>query len=103
MQNTSAATQQIFSGFSVPDSGQIEQALAIIARIPEPTPYQRPKGVDAATILMDFKVDVETILAAILSDPRLEELQPKPDIAKQFGTTVAAAGDPPPDRISAEI
>ena len=90
MQNTSAATQQIFSGFSVPDSGQIEQALAIIARIPEPTPYQRPKGVDAATILMDFKVDVETILAAILSDPRLEELQPKPDIAKQFGTTVAA-------------
>lgn len=90
MQNTSAATQQIFSGFSVPDSGQIEQALAIIARIPEPTPYQRPKGIDAATILMDFKVDVETILAAILSDPRLEELQPKPDIAKQFGTTVAA-------------
>jgi GTP pyrophosphokinase len=90
MQNTTAATQQIFSGFSVPDSGQIEQALAIIARIPEPTPYQRPKGVDVAAILMDFKVDVGTILAAILSDPRLSELNPKPDLASQFGATVAA-------------
>jgi GTP pyrophosphokinase len=90
MQNTISPTQQVFSGFSIQDSSQIEHALAIIAQIPEPTPYLRPKGTDVAAILMDFKVDVETILAAILSDPRLEELKPKPDIAKQFGTTVAA-------------
>ncbi len=90
MQNPTSFDQQIFSGFSVRDSEQIEHALLIIAKIPEPTPYQRPKGTDVASILMDFKVDVETILAAILSDPRLEELKPKPDIAKQFGKTVAA-------------
>ena len=90
MQNTTSSNQQIFSGFSVQDNEQIERALAIIAQIPEPVPYQRPKGTDVAAILMDFKVDVETILAAILSDPRLEELKPKPDIAKQFGKTVAA-------------
>jgi GTP pyrophosphokinase len=90
MQNTTSFSQQIFSGFSVRDSGQIERALEIIAQIPELTPYHRPKGIDVAAILMDFKVDVETILAAILSDPRLVELKPKPDIAKQFGTTVAA-------------
>ncbi|WP_411726509.1 RelA/SpoT family protein [Methyloglobulus sp.] len=89
MQNTTSSTQQIFSGFSVRDSRQIEHALSIITQIPELTPYQRPKGIDVATILMDFKVDVETILAAILSDPRLEELKPKSDIAKQFGETVA--------------
>jgi GTP pyrophosphokinase len=90
MQNTTSFNQQIFSGFSVRDSEQIECALVIIAQIPENTPYHRPKGFEVATILMDFKVDVETILAAILSDPRLEELKPKPDIAKQFGKTVAA-------------
>ncbi|ESS71347.1 GTP pyrophosphokinase RelA [Methyloglobulus morosus KoM1] len=90
MQKTHSSTQQIFSGFSAEDSEKIERALAIIAQIPEPLPYQRPTGVDTAAILMDFKVDVETILAAILSDPRLEELKPKPDIAKEFGKTVAA-------------
>jgi GTP pyrophosphokinase len=90
MQAPTFPTQQIFSGFSAQDSGQIECALAIIAKIPEPAPYHRPKGIEVAAILMDFKVDVETILAALLSDPRLEELKPKPDIAKQFGTTVAA-------------
>jgi GTP pyrophosphokinase len=89
MQNTSFTTLPIFSGFSALDSAQIELALAIIAKIPEPTPYQRPKGIDVATILMEFKVDAETLLAALLSDPRVQELNPKPDIAKQFGTTVA--------------
>jgi GTP pyrophosphokinase len=90
MQNTTSTTQQILNSFSGRESEQIESALAIIAQIPEPTPYQRPKGIDVAVILMDFKVDVETILAAILSDPRLAELNPRPDIAKQFGATVAA-------------
>ena len=84
------STMQNFSEFSAQDSVQIERALAIIAQIPEPVPYQRPKGTDVAAILMDFKVDVETIVAAILSDPRLLELKPKPDIAKEFGATVAA-------------
>lgn len=90
MQNAPLTSQQNLNGFSVQDNEQIERALAIIAQIPEITPYNRPKGIDVATILMDFKVDVETILAAILSDPRLEDLKPKPDIAKQFGLTVAA-------------
>jgi GTP pyrophosphokinase len=90
MQRALSSAQHIFSGFSVRDNEQIERALSIIAQIPEPTPYHRPKGIDVAAILMDLKVDVETLLAAILSDPRLAELKPKPDIAKQFGATVAA-------------
>ncbi len=76
--------------FSGPEQAKIEGALAIVDQIPEPTPYLRPKGVEVAAILIDFKVDVETILAAILSDLRLEELNPKPDIAKLFGDKVAA-------------
>jgi GTP pyrophosphokinase len=89
-QNSAPTAEHLFSNFSALDNEQIERALAIIALIPEPTPYQRPKGTDVAIILMDFKVDVETILAAILSDPRLVDLNPKPNIAKQFGKIVAA-------------
>ena len=81
---------QLFKGLSDHDTELIGRALAIIAIIPELTPYHRPKGTEVAAILMDFKVDVETIIAAILSDPRLEELKPTPDIAKEFGKTIAA-------------
>lgn len=40
MQNTSSSNQQLLSGFSVQDNELIEHALAIMAKIPEPTPYQ---------------------------------------------------------------
>lgn len=90
MQNDKAVNLQIFSGFSDRDTRKIEQALLIVEQIPEPVPYHRPKGVDVAAILMDFKVDMETVVAALLSDPRVLDLKPKPDIAKQFGETVAA-------------
>lgn len=90
MVNAIAPALHNLSGFSGPDHGKIEQALSIIAKIPEPVPYPRPKGIEVAEILMDFKVDVETVLAAILSDPRVLELKSKPDIPKQFGETVGA-------------
>jgi GTP pyrophosphokinase len=89
MTSKNPITPQDFSGFSNEENDLIQRALAIIAEIPESTPYQRPKGTDVAAILMDFKVDVETILAAILSDPRLSEVKTQPDIAKLFGKTVA--------------
>jgi len=72
MQTNSDPQKLLFSGFSKPDRQQIEQALAIVALIPEDPRYHRPKSIDAAAILMDFNVDLDTILAAILSDPRLE-------------------------------
>ncbi|MFI3137173.1 MAG: bifunctional (p)ppGpp synthetase/guanosine-3',5'-bis(diphosphate) 3'-pyrophosphohydrolase [Methylococcaceae bacterium] len=72
------------------DNAQIAQALAIIARIPDDPQYHRPKGTDVAAILRDYKVDFQTILAAMLSDPRLALLQPQPDIKALFGETVAA-------------
>ncbi len=89
MQTNSDPQKSLFSGFSKPDRQRIEQALAIVALIPEDARYHRPKSIDAAAILMDFNVDLDTILAAILSDPRLENLTPPPDIKKQFGDTVA--------------
>jgi len=89
MQKSAIPDKQIFNGFAAPDLQQIERALAIVAQIPENPRYHRPRGFDVAAILMDFNVDLKTILAAILSDPRLSELKPAPHIAEQFGETVA--------------
>ncbi|MFI3188006.1 GTP diphosphokinase [Crenothrix sp. D3] len=90
MQTNSEPTKTLFSEFSAPERQQITQALAIAALIPEDVHYHRPQSVDVAAILMDFNVDLTTILAAILSDPRLETLTTLAEIKKQFGDTVAA-------------
>jgi GTP pyrophosphokinase len=90
MQKTTKPNRQLFNGFSAPDIEQINRALAIIAQIPDDPHYFRPKGVEVAAILMEFNVDLNTILAAVLSDPRLAHLDPLPDIKEQFGDTVAA-------------
>ncbi|MBM4207618.1 MAG: bifunctional (p)ppGpp synthetase/guanosine-3',5'-bis(diphosphate) 3'-pyrophosphohydrolase [Gammaproteobacteria bacterium] len=89
MEHHYAAISTDFNVFSDEDNTKIQRALALLAQIPEPVPYLRPKGIEVAAILMDFKVDVETILAAMLSDLRLEQLQPKPDIAKEFSGKIA--------------
>ncbi len=93
MQKKTESNKQLFSGFAAPDTEQINRALAIIALIPEDPQYFRPKGVEVAAVLMDFNVDLDTILAAILSDPRLATLNPKPNIKQQFGDTVATLVD----------
>ncbi len=88
--NADSTNHSLYDGFSEPDRQQIELALTQIALIPDDPHYHRPKGVEVAAILMEFNVDLETILAAILSDPRLLQLNPKPDIKKLFGHTVGA-------------
>jgi GTP pyrophosphokinase len=80
--------KSLLGGFSEPDREQLNQALALIARIPDDPGYHRPKGFEVAAILTDFHVDLKTTLAAILSDPRLSTLNPRPDIAGLFGETV---------------
>ncbi|MCX7101488.1 MAG: bifunctional (p)ppGpp synthetase/guanosine-3',5'-bis(diphosphate) 3'-pyrophosphohydrolase [Methylobacter sp.] len=89
MQKNTDPNKQLFSGFSVPDTEQINRALAIVAQIPEDPHYFRPKGVEVAAILMDLNIDLKTILAAILSDPRLTALDPQLNIKAEFGNKVA--------------
>lgn len=90
MQRTSNTPKDLFSPFSEPDRKKIEQALEIVALIPDNADYHRPKSVDVATILMEFHVDLDTILATLLSDVRFECLKLQPDIKKMFGEKVAA-------------
>jgi GTP pyrophosphokinase len=89
MQKNTESNKQLFRRFIASDAEQINRALEIIAQIPENPDYFRPRGVEVAAILMDFNVDLETILAAILSDPRLTVLNPQPNIKEQFGVAVA--------------
>ncbi len=89
MQKNTEPNKQLFSVFVASDADKINKALAIIAKIPEDPHYFRPKGLEVAAILIDFNVDLETILAALFSDPRLANLNPQPDIKGQFGETVA--------------
>jgi GTP pyrophosphokinase len=90
MQKNTDPDKYLFSGFSIADKEQMERALAIIALIPDDPHYHRPRGIDVAVILRDYNVDLKTLLAAILSDPRLSQLSPQPEIREQFGETVAA-------------
>lgn len=90
MQKNAEYNPAIFDNFTGADRKQINEALAILARIPDDPNYFRPKGIEVASILITFNVDLKTVLAAILSDPRLLALEVKPTIKEQFGDTVAA-------------
>ncbi len=68
---------------------QLTRALELVASIDNDPNYFRPKGVEVAAILTDFHVDLNTLVAAILSDPRLVNLPQPLDITAQFGETVA--------------
>jgi GTP pyrophosphokinase len=89
MKKSLAPATQFASQFSAPDIQLIDRAIKITNLIPEDPHYDRPKSIDVATFLLDFNVDLNTVLAAILSDPRLTKLSPHIDIRKQFGMQVA--------------
>lgn len=71
------------------ERAQLERALEIVDLIPDNKNYIRPKGVEVASVLISFHVDLKTILAAILSDPRLITVKEPIDITAEFGETVA--------------
>lgn len=81
--------EQLLHRYNVEEKAQLQKALAIVGLIVDDPNYIRPKGVEVAAILIGFHVDLKTILAAILSDPRLITLPEPIDFAEQFGDTVA--------------
>ena len=78
-----------FHNYHPHEKAQLKRALAIVNMIDDDENYIRPQGVEVASILMNFHVDLKTILAAILSDPRLILLPNPIDIEAEFGETVA--------------
>jgi GTP pyrophosphokinase len=91
MQKRTDHNQNTFNDyFSANEKIKIAQALEIIGKIPDDSHYDRPKGIDVAGVLREYNVDFITILAAILSDPRLSQLNPQPNIKELFGDTITA-------------
>lgn len=67
--------QFLAAGFDQAEASLIRQALDLALPV-ESIKHPMPRGIDAAVILKNLGVDVKTILAAVLADPRLIELSP---------------------------
>ncbi|SJM95739.1 RelA/SpoT family protein [Crenothrix polyspora] len=89
MKKSLAPKTVLTSQFSTADAQIIDQAVKIIDLIPEDLHYDRPQSIQVALFLLDFKVDLTTILATLLSDPRIVNMNPPINIAKHFGNKVA--------------
>ena len=82
------STQDLYSRFSTHEADLVRLAIALVESCDDIEP-NRPHGLDVALNLQALNVDIETILAAILSDSRLSEYP----IESEFGPFVASLVD----------
>jgi len=78
MNKEPVALSPLLERFAGAEKAQIENALALLAPLKTMQP-PRPTGEEVAGILLQFPLDVDTITAALLSDPRLRD---HPDLAR---------------------
>ncbi|MGY6277004.1 RelA/SpoT family protein [Methylomonas sp. MgM2] len=94
MNTIDATVQAHFPDLSDSDRELVSRALSlakqIIAGHAELAASLRPKGIDVAKILTAVHIDLPSILAAILSDARLDDHLNETAIAEQFGAIVAS-------------
>ncbi|WP_426992842.1 RelA/SpoT family protein [Methylomonas sp. CM2] len=83
----------LFPDFTGDDRLRIADALNLVDELGMATPADalppRPKGIDVAAILTSVHIDLETILAAVLSDSRLTGLLSDTELRRRFGDVVA--------------
>ena len=82
------STHNLYNRFAAHESDLIRDAIALVESRADTEP-SRPHGLDVALNLLTLNVDIETILAAILSDSRLSEYPIEPE----FGPFVASLVD----------
>ena len=76
------------AGFTEHQTEQLHKALEIISPFRD-KPSPRPSGFEVANILFEFNVDLETVLAALLSDPVFADHIDYDLIETQFSHVVA--------------
>ncbi len=81
------SNETLLSNFASADQALLIQALSLLP--PDDLDYHRPTGKQVASILLEFHLDLATILAALLSDPRLDGQLSEKRITEQFGSEVA--------------
>ena len=80
--------EQLLVHFSTENAQNIEKALALVAGHSDIETINS-KGIEVAIILTRFNVDVDTVIAAILSDPAISLFELDIKITEQFGESVA--------------
>ncbi len=70
--------------------GALDRALRRVLKAAGESPDPRPRGTDVAVILRELGVDETTLVAALLSDPRLRDRLSQESVADGFGEDVAA-------------
>lgn len=76
------------SGFSKQQAQQIQNALQLTTPL-RATTTDNNSGLEIVSILLQYNVDQETLLAALLSDPSLKHQLASDVIETEFGPTVA--------------
>lgn len=86
--------RQLFhAGIPRQEFSQLDEALNLALTARDQDRVLRPRGLDAAHILLALKVDAATVEAALLSDPYLRETLDPNVVRNQFGETVAQLVD----------
>lgn len=91
MDNNASIAQSLFPDLSESDLVQVVKALSLVEQASSEQAHlsQRPKGIDVACILTAVHIDLDTILAAVLSDSRLEGQLTEQTLTSEFGPTVS--------------
>lgn len=91
MANPPPSAQTLFPGLSEADQALVNKALLLLeqACADSQVSSPRPKGIDVASILSTVHMDIYSLLAALLSDSRLENQLDDAVLTTEFGPVVA--------------
>ncbi len=89
MQNNVPSEKILFSDFSADQASLISRALTIIKDIPAEVRSHLPCSIEVAKFLDSFNVDINTVIATLLTDPRLSHSDNTINVTAEFGETVA--------------
>lgn len=80
---------KLCAGFEEAESKALAEALNFAVQARDRDQLIRPRGIDVANILLGLKVDAQTLMAALLSDPYLRDTLGEGQVRAHFGETVA--------------
>ena len=94
MENNTQIAKSLFPELSDADLLQVSNAMSLVDQACDSNPdfrnSLRPKGIDVASVLTSVHIDLHSILAAFLSDSRIEGRLDEATITTQFGPVVAS-------------
>lgn len=83
--------RSLFPELSETDLQKVDEALLLVEQAEQVSnkPSIRPKGIDVASLLTAVHLDLPSLLAALLSDSRLDGILSAAEIEAKFGSLVA--------------